>query len=222
MSDWLQLHIFPHAHTIPIELFLFVASLLEEIIPPIPSFPVMFMAGNLARIQDYTVASLVILVIIGATGRTIGAITVYRIVDKLEDIFVLKYGPRFNLKPGQLETFGEKLGKGPRDYIILTALRAFPFFPSTIISIGSGLIRISLKLFIVSTFLGALLRDSFYLYVGFAGTKIVFAYFSEMEEFRLSIKVVLIISSILVISYLLFKRYRENRSNANPTSNDET
>jgi len=84
--------LFEYAHSVPLELFTFISTLVEEVLPPIPAPSIITLVGAVAKVQDYSPYSLIILAIIGTIGKTFGATIVYTIVDKLEDIFVLKYG----------------------------------------------------------------------------------------------------------------------------------
>ncbi len=207
LISWLHHTLIPYAHTVPLGLFSFVAAFLEEAIPPIPGFPVMLMAGSFARIQEYHLWALFLLSIFSATGKTFGAQIIYHLVDKLEDIFVLKFGSFFHLKSGQLEAFGKKLGHGSRDYIILTTLRALPFVPSTLITVGSGLILVPQRLFIITTFFGTIIRDSFYLYLGYMGTLAFERYFHKVGK----LQIIITLMVFVIVSTIFFYRYIKNR-----------
>lgn len=160
------------ANTLPLEVFAFVASIIEEIIAPIPSPTVMVVTGSFASVQGYTYLGLILLACIGALGKTVGAFVVYTITDKAEDVIMGKFGRFFDITHEDVEKFGKRLHGGVRDYFVLTLLRALPFVPSVLISVGSGLIKVPLPVFITSTFLGTIIRDGFYLYAGFVGAEI--------------------------------------------------
>ncbi len=177
MTDWLLSTIEHSLTVIPLEVFAFVASFIEEIIPPIPAVPIMLSLGGAAKLQGHDLFFILLLAIVSAFGKTIGSIIVYHIVDTLEDVVVSRFGSFFNVRPGELEAFGAKFGRGARDYVVLTLIRAFPLIPSSIVSIGSGLLRIPLRLFITATLIGTIIRDGVYLYVGFIGAEAVLTYY---------------------------------------------
>lgn len=206
MISWFHETFTTFAHTVPLEIFAFVAAFFEEIIPPIPAFPVMVMAGSFAKVQDYHLIAIFVLALFSSLGKTFGALTVYYVVDKIEDYFMLKFGNLFNLEPGKLESLGRRLGKGWSDYFVLIALRAIPIVPSTLISVGSGLLKIPLKLFVVTTFIGTIMRDCLYLYIGYVGTRAFHKYYigSESHFFIKSLAITLLIA--FIIYYILKRR----------------
>lgn len=200
LIDWFKEILIPYAHSFPLPPLAFGAAFFEELIPPIPGFTLMIMIGSFARIQDYQLLALFSLTLFTASGKTLGATIVYHIVDRLEDVFFSKFGPLFKIKPEQVEAFGKKLGHGMIDYAILIFLRALPIIPSTLVTIGSGLIRVPKRLFIISTFIGSTIRDSIYLYTGYVGTIAFEKYFHSLGKLQTLI-VFFIILLIIVITY---------------------
>lgn len=217
MTDWLLATINHYIHIVPLEAFAFFASFIEEIIPPIPAVPIMLTLGGAAEIQGHTLAFIFLLAVLSSLGKTIGAIVVYHIVDKLEDVFVTHFGSFFNLKPGELEAFGARLGGGPRDYFILTFVRSFPLIPSMLVTVGSGLLRIPLRLFIVATFLGTIVRDGLYLYIGYTGVSIALTYL-EGGHIKKLLEVGAVLSVILFLGY----RYYKHRTAATTENRTES
>lgn len=215
MSDWLLSTINHYLHVIPLEVFAFVASFIEEIIPPIPAFPIMVSIGGAAKIQNHELLFILLLAILSALGKTLGSIVVYHLIDKLEDVFIARFGAFFNLKPGELEAFGAKLGHGARDYVVLTFIRSFPLIPSAIVTVGAGILRIPLRLFIFATFFGTIVRDGFYLYAGYVGAQMALSYLSDSGHIT---KIIEIGTVLAVIIYLIVRHQKSQR----PTTADET
>ncbi len=157
--------------TMPLEWFVFIASIVEEIIAPIPSPTVMVLSGSFASVQQYGVHGLLLLACIGAIGKTVGALVVYWVSYYAEGLVLNKFGKFFGVSQEAIEHFGTKIGTGYRGYASLTLFRALPIVPSVIVSVGSGVLKIPLRIFIVSAFFGTIVRDGFYLYAGYAGTQ---------------------------------------------------
>lgn len=195
-------------NTLSPEVFVFIASIIEEVIAPIPSPTVMVVAGSVAQLQERALFFLVPLAIIGALGKVIGALFVYVISDKAEDFVLRRFGNFFNVSHEDVEAFGKKLGNGKRDYVLLTVLRALPFIPSVLLSVGSGVLKIPLPLFIFSTFFGTIIRDGFYLYAGFVGTEILSAFVTQTTHMETYVEVfaAVVVISILVRMYFLKKK----------------
>ncbi len=150
--------------------FVFVASIIEEIVAPIPSPTVMVIAGSVASVQSYGTEGLLFLACIGAMGKTLGAIVVYTIAHRAEDLVLNRFGKFFGVTSPDVERFGTKIGTGFRGYCTLTLFRALPIVPSVLVSVGSGILKVPMSIFIVSAFFGTIIRDGFYLYVGYVGT----------------------------------------------------
>lgn len=216
MTDWLLSTINHYIHIVPLEAFAFFASFIEEIIPPIPAVPIMLTLGGAAELQGHGPLFILLLAVLSSLGKTVGAVVVYHIVDKLEDVFVARFGSLFNLKPGELEAFGARLGGGPRDYVILTFIRSFPLIPSMLVTVGSGLLRIPLRLFIVATFIGTIVRDGLYLYTGYTGVQVALTYL-EGGHIKKLLEVGALLTVILFLGYRYYKHRQAARA-ANETS----
>ncbi len=197
------------ATILPLEAFVFFGSIIEEIIAPIPSPTIMVAAGSLALLEGRSAMGLLPLALIGALGKTIGALLVYYIVDKMEDVVMQKFGHFFSITHEDVEKLGSKLGNGARDYFMLTFLRAFPIVPSVVISVGAGLLKISLPLFIISTFLGTIIRDGLYLYAGFVGTEIFKSFIASTAYIEAYIQIIIGIMIIFGTCFIVRKKWKK-------------
>jgi membrane protein DedA with SNARE-associated domain len=193
-------------HTLPLELFVFVASFIEEVIAPVPSAAVLLVTGSFAAIQDKTLLDLIPLAVIAALGKTIGAIIVYYFSDKIGGMVITKFGNFFDVSHASIKEFGSKITGGPRDYLFLTVFRALPILPSSVVSIGCGLMKIPIRLFIITTFIGTIVRDSIFLYIGYKGTEILNTFATKSANMESAIQISLLVAIILVLTYFYFKR----------------
>jgi membrane protein DedA with SNARE-associated domain len=191
---------------VPLHLFVFLGSFIEEIVAPIPSPAVMIAAGSAASLQHYSAAAAALLSISGALGKTAGAGGVYIIVYKLEDAISSKQGSFFGLDKDKLDAFGSKLTGTWRDYFILFAIRVAPFVPSVLISAGSAVLKIPFTMFLITTFIGTVFRDGIYLYVGYTGTEIFGNFLSAANSIEgyLTMAAVIIVA-IIVALYVVRK-----------------
>ncbi len=192
-------------------LFAPVVSFVEEIIPPIPSPSVMIATGSMASFQGYLFYSLFGLALLGALGKTLGASVVYYVVDKVEDLLASRIARFIGVTHEQIEAFGARLSKSSFDYVILTVLRALPVVPSSLLSVGCGLLKINFKLFVLSTFIGSAIRDFIYIYLGYVGTRVAISFFKRTTataEFYIQVTVVLAI--IVVFGYFYYRRQKIN------------
>jgi len=212
MFDYLETLILSFATVIPLPLFAALSSFAEEIIAPIPSGPVMLVMGTLASVQGYSLWMLFALSLAATAGKLAGALVVYVVADKTEDVLAGRFAKFFGITHAQIESFGARLGNGWRDYVLLTILRTLPFIPSVIISFGAGALKVRLRLFIVATIIGSILRDSFFLYLGYKGlpyAEDLLARFSTVESF---LQIAIVCGVGIALALLFYVRYRKTHS----------
>jgi membrane protein DedA with SNARE-associated domain len=171
MFTALETHLIALIHILPLPWFALCASFIEEVIVPIPSPFIMLTAGSVARLQGISGGEIALLAFIGAVGKTVGALCIYWIADKAEDLLLGKYSRFFGVTHRDVERLGARFSGTPRDYALMIFFRSLPVVPSALVSIGSGLLKLPLPLFVAGTFIGTIIRDGIYLYVGYAGTE---------------------------------------------------
>ena len=198
-------------HTLPLEAFVFIASFIEEVIAPVPSAAVLLITGSFAAIQERPVLALIPLAIIAALGKTIGAIIVYYFTDKIGGLTITKFGKFFNVSHAEIKDFGKKITGGPRDYLLLTLFRALPILPSSVVSIGCGILKIPARLFIITTFIGTIVRDSIFIYIGYRGTEILSSFAYKTTDVESLIQTAIIGVLLLFLGYLYFKRSKKSQ-----------
>lgn len=212
MFTYIESLVISFGNVLSLEAFVFIASIIEEVIAPIPSPTVMMLAGSFAQLQERTLYMLIPLALIGACGKTLGALVVYFVSDKAEDIIMRRMGAFFNVSHEDVETFGKKLGNGTRDYIFLTILRALPFIPSVLLSVGCGILKVPLRIFVISTFLGTIIRDGFYLYVGYIGTEVLSRFVVRSSHIENYIVLVVVLWVVGILTRLYFVRKKSTNT----------
>lgn len=162
--------IIEYLHTLsqamPLPLFISVGAAIEEIIAPIPSPLVMTLGGSLAAASGLHWLSLVYLAVIGSFAKTIASYLVYVVSDKAEDLVLGKFGRFLGVTHKEVEKLGSQLSGGWKDDLVMFALRAIPIIPTAPVSIISGLLKVNLLTFFWTTFVGYIIRNYFYLYLG--------------------------------------------------------
>lgn len=208
MITYLEHLLISYINVLPLELFVFTASIIEEIVAPIPSPTVMVIAGTFASVQGSTLGTLLLLSMLGALGKTIGATVVYKIADHAEDFAMARFGKYLNVSHEDVEKLGSRLGTGVREYFIMTFFRALPFVPSVLISAGSGILKVRMRVFLVATFFGSVIRDGIYLYAGYAGLELLRTFIarsSDIEDFIQITVLGLIVGTVCVLVYRKYK-----------------
>ncbi len=203
---------FLHAlsEAVPIEIFTFVGAFIEELIAPIPSPIVLTLSGSLAASQHRVMVYLLVLAIIGSVAKTIGSVIIYIIADKAEDFFVDKFGRFFGVSHDDIEGIGKHLNNDWRDDVILTIIRSIPVMPSSPIAATCGLIKINMRTFIMSTFLGSIIRNLFFLYIGYTSLEAVESLGSGYEAAETLTKYIVVLGGLGFMLIWLYKKRQEN------------
>jgi len=131
---------------------IFLAALLETIIPPIPTLAIFPTAGFLASQQGITLLGLIPMIILGGIGATIGTSAIYFIALKLGRVVLLRYLKYVKVNEKKLvrvEIWFEKYG----DKAVFLG-RMVPVMRE-MISVPAGLLKMKIPKFILYTFAGS-------------------------------------------------------------------
>jgi membrane protein DedA with SNARE-associated domain len=194
------------AHVVPLELFLFAGSIIEEIIAPLPSLLVPTTAGSLAEASGLPVSYLFLLGLIGAFGKTIGATVVYAISRFFGDFFIGRFGKYIGVSQIEIQKLGQYFNGSMRDDLILFVLRLLPVMPSTPISVGCGVLSINLRTYIISSFFGSFIRDTFFLYLGYSGLAALSSVSGGIDTAEKVLNILIAIALGLLVVWIYWKR----------------
>ncbi len=142
----------------------FVAALVETIIPPIPTLAIFPTAGFLASQEGFSLLSVIPLIILGALGATIGTTAIYFIALKLGRKILLRYLKFLKISEKKLErveTWFEKYG----DKAVFLG-RMIPVMRE-MISVPAGLLGMKFPKFILYTFAGSLVWSTATILAGY-------------------------------------------------------
>ena len=131
---------------------IFLAALIETVIPPIPTMVVFPTAGFIASQNGLELPELILLGIIGGIGASIGSTVIYLIALKLGRTALLRYLKYVKVsekKLDRVENWFQKYG----DKAVLFG-RMIPVFRE-MISIPAGLLKMRFKKFLAYTVLGS-------------------------------------------------------------------
>lgn len=177
---------------IPLGVFSFGGSLLEEIVSPIPSYLVMGIVGSLAFAQKLSLVQLFGLALLGALGKSLGAALYYFIGDTLEDLFRGALSKLFRVSPEKIENFGARFtGAHWKDGGIIFLLRIFPLTPVTPFSIACGVLKINFGVYFIATFLGNLFKDVLYIALGYYGIASITRLWRDIHWYKVELEWIL-------------------------------
>lgn len=209
MSDWFnqaEQYLIELANVMPIELFIVVGTFIEEVIAPIPSPLIMMTAGMIGFEQNYGLIGLFWLAVVGSASKTTASLMLYFIADKLEDVFLGRWGKFFGIDHEYVESVGQKLHKGGKDYWTIFWLRAIPIVPTAPISVLSGFFKVDLKAYIVSTFAGTVISNIFYLFIGFSGVEFIAKYNDGLATGESYVKFLLVVVMFVAVVWYKLKK----------------
>lgn len=186
-----------------LELFVLVASFIEELIAPIPSAFVMSTAAVLSETQNYALLSMIGIVMVAAASKTLAAVVVYIIVDKAEDAVVGKFGKVIGVTHKEVETIGKVLTKTWYDDVLFLIARSLPFIPSIIVSVVAGTIKYNFRSYVIYTYIGFCILSTFYLWIGYIGLEAAEAIWNQLQGNTI-FRVIFVILAFGVV-YLLKK-----------------
>ena len=143
---------------------IFVAALLETIIPPIPTLAVFPTAGFLASQQGISIFGVIPMILLGAIGATIGTSAIYLIALKLGRVVLLRYLKFLRISETKLERveiWFEKYG----DKAVFLG-RIVPVMRE-MISIPAGLLKMKIPKFVIYTFAGSFIWSAITILAGY-------------------------------------------------------
>ncbi len=153
--------------TIVIEHFgargVFIATIIEEIIAPIPSALTLLASGFFlipaaSSFSDVLINTALIIVLPATVGLTLGSLVLYGVAYVGGRTLIEKFGKWFGVSWEKVTAFEKQFTVGYADEFIVFLLRAVPVVPNALVSLGCGAIRYPLKSFFVASCFGNAVR----------------------------------------------------------------
>ncbi|TSC80580.1 MAG: DedA family protein [Candidatus Peregrinibacteria bacterium Gr01-1014_25] len=183
----------------------FLASIVEEVIAPIPSAGVVLLAGFLLIPPEATwtaaaAAAAVNVMIPASIGLTVGSLFPYGVARIGGKLAVDKCGRLLGIDWSLVERAQARFTRSRSDELLLFGVRCVPVIPSVVIGVLCGLVRLPLPEFILFTFLGSLVRTFILALVGWSASA---AYSAYAEQFSRGEDIVLGIIAIAIVAFAL-------------------
>jgi len=194
----------------------FIISVLEEVIAPIPSTLTIMAAGFFLlpahlSLSEAIIRNTFVIALPAAAGVTLGSLFVYGITYWGGKPLIEFWGKYFGISWSSIEKTKNYFTKGYADEVIILGLRAVPLFPNSALSAFCGLVRYPPRMFIVITLIGTIFRA---FVMGLVGWKVGEAYYEHaayLNRIENTILQLLILAVVMTIIYLISRKYLHKR-----------
>ena len=192
----------------------FFAVILEEVLIPIPS-PLVIMGAAFILIPadlafwDAVREIFFVIVIPASIASTIGSFFTYGIGYYGGRPLITKFQKFLGISWLQIEKTEKRFEKGKKVWTTIAILRAIPFFPIALVSLTSGVLRLSWKKYAVATFLGSIPRTFVLGIIGWEVGSTYVALASRLNQIE-NILVVVVLAAIVYVLYRYRHKYKHH------------
>lgn len=193
----------------------FLVSIVEEIIVPIPSTMVQAGAGAILlggqSISIITTSKLIFWVALpAAIGVTIGSLVIYAIAYYGGMLAIKKYGKYFFLSYEKIEIARLDIVSKPGTIKAITILRFLPIFPNSIITAVSGILKIPIRKYVVSTIIGVFIRALYLAALGWFTSSLYTKEFNSVSMIGRLVSIVGVLVLVSSVTALLISLKKKN------------
>lgn len=203
LVHFLQVNVLPWG-----ALGVFVASVAEELVAPIPSAIIMTTAGFLfvsGPVSLSAISNLIFKVAVPAAfGVTVGSYGIYFVARYGGKIVIEKLGKYIGLNWSDIEKMREKLSGTRRDDVLISVARILPIFPSVAISAFCGILEMNILKYFVISFIGIFFRG---IILGVLGWQLGNVYEKYANTIS-SVENTILISTILAVGIFVVLKYK--------------
>lgn len=208
MAEQVIIYLEQLAQNIPLPIFSFLGSIVDELFAPLPSPFIPITVGSLTYEQNLGFWFLFVVALAGTVGKTISTLLTYWIADKLEDYLAhSKLGKILGVDEDEIEKYGRYLDGTRKDDVIMVLLRALPFIPTLPVSAIAGLIKLNLWTYIWTTFVGTYIRFMFFAVLAYEGVRKYDGLLAMIETTDSIMKLVIIGAVSIVLYFFLRGRW---------------
>lgn len=188
-----------------------MASVLEEVVAPIPSALVMMASGFIfisGPVNTLNIIKLVFLVALpAAIGVTLGSYVIYGLSWWGGRQVLDKWGKWIGLYWSDVEKLEERLKRTKKDEIGVVIARVIPIVPSVAVSAFCGFVRMPVFRYTLTTFVGMFIRSIIIASVGWQVGNVYYRYAGFVSKFENYILISVFVL-ILIFALNLFLRSR--------------
>ena len=193
------------AHVMPIDLYVFGGSFVEELIAPIPQSLIVVVAGTLAKTQGYPVIFLLWLAFLSGVGKMLAGWLFYILGDKAEHIVIGKFGRVLGVTEKEIAKWSAYVNNGRKDILFLFLARIIPVIPTAPVSVVCGVMKVNFKMFLIISILGLTIRNWLFLYLGYLGLSGYEAFAGNLGGIDSFMKIVVFVALLLIFGWIGYR-----------------
>jgi membrane protein DedA with SNARE-associated domain len=186
----------------------FVASVVEEVVAPIPSALIMTMSGFIFVQGDLSWGVLWALIfkvaIPAALGVTLGSYVIYYAAKYGGKFIIERWGRYLGLYWKDIEKLRSRLSGTRKDELIIAIARIVPFVPSVAISAFCGILEMNIVKYTIISFVGVFFRGIVLGAIGWQAGNV----YERYAETISSIENTVLISTIFAIAAFVMLKYK--------------
>lgn len=188
---------------VPLALFAFGGSITEEFIAPIPSPVVMMTAGAVAKAQQYSLWGVVLIIVLAAVGKTLGALLYYWVGMYFSHLLTGRLGLILGITPSVIAKWHSVLKHRGMAWTAMIGLRSLPPVPSTPVSVACGVLGMNLSQFVASTLIGFIIRSSLMVMAGYLGSTALINFTKSFDSWEslLTLVTAVVVLGGIVLAY---------------------
>ncbi len=213
-----QFVVFLQEHILPLGAGgVFLASVAEEIVSPVPSPLVQMAAGFLFLPATFSidfVLTLVFTIILPISfGVVVGSLLLYFIAFYAGKPVLVRWGKWLGVSWASVEKVQRKFDKSRLDEILILIFRTIPVMPSSAVSFFCGLVRVNLWTYLWTTFVGTLFRSTILALVGWQAGVLYYKYAEFIDRFEGRVISILIFVVVVYLVVWNFRRIKKQKTN---------
>lgn len=192
----------------------FVGSVLEEIIAPIPSLFMQLTYGFLLYVNTPTTTETVLkffitMPVFAALGVVVGSLPYFLLAKYVGVRFITKFGRFLGLGRDPYAKIQSFLDKQTFDEKFLVFGRLIPMVPSIVIAILPGFFGVSVRNYMIFSFIGAYIRCAALGFVGWQLGRSYLVYVDEIKQTQSTWGPIFLIFILLVVLFYLRKKSKK-------------
>jgi len=188
----------------------FFASIVEEIIAPLPSPVVMMSSGFFLMegpVNSIFFSKLFLTIALPyAFGVLFGSFVIYTLARYFGKPLIVRWGGWFNISWDNIDKIRAKFRSSYTDEIGLFTLRVIPIIPSAALAAACGLVRMKIWKYSLITVLGVFIRASIFGFLGWYAGEAYYRYAEYVGNIERFSTILFIFLIIVILSYFFYKK----------------